>query len=66
MKKSEIKKATDNELIYALVNVNAQYSVNINLGGGVKDLSNRLIWLTDEMVKRKLLTEEQQHHLLHD
>lgn len=66
MKKSEVEKVADNELIVELANTNAMYSVNYNNNGGVKQLAIKLTWLTNEMVRRGLITEEQQHHLLYD
>ncbi len=67
MRKSEVKKVADNELIVELAHVYAMLLVNYNDGNrGIKQLSKQLEWLTDEMVRRGLITKEQQSHLLND
>ena len=67
MRKSEVKKAADNELIVELAEIYSMLLLNYNDGNrGIKQLSKQLEWLTDEMVSRGLITEMQQYHLLHD
>lgn len=67
MRKSEVKKVADNELIVELANIYSMLLLNYNDGNrGIKQLSKQLEWLTDEMVERGLITETQQYHLLHD
>ena len=67
MRKNEVKKVADNELIVELANIYSMLLVNCNDGNrGIKQLSKQLEWLTDEMVKRGLITETQQYHMLND
>lgn len=67
MRKNEVKKVADNELIVELANIYSMLLVNYNDGNrGTKQLSKQLEWLTDEMVKRGLITETQQYHMLND
>lgn len=64
MRKSEIKKAKDNELVAEYAVVYSMYCTNINTGGGTKQLSARLIALEEEMLKRGLLTQEDIERLM--
>ena len=67
MRKSEVKKVADNELIVELAEIYSMLLLSYNDGNrGIKQLSKQLEWLTDEMVSRGLITETQQYHLLHD
>ena len=67
MRKSEVKKVADNELIVELAEIYSMLLLNYNDGNReIKQLSKQLEWLTDEMVSRGLITEMQQYHLLHD
>lgn len=67
MRKSEVKKVADNELIVELARVYARLLVNYNDGNrGLIQLSKQLEWLTNEMVERGLITETQQYHILND
>ena len=66
MRKKEVKKAVDNELIVELANIYSVFVLNYydENRDGIKHLSKKLEWLTDEMVKRGLITEAQQHRLM--
>ena len=67
MRKNEVRKVADNELIVELAEIYSMLLLNYNDGNrGIKQLSKQLEWLTDEMVSRGLITEMQQYHLLHD
>ena len=59
MRKADIPKAADNELIFEFVNSYAQLSINLNIGGGTKQLSALCAELGNELVKRQLMTQEQ-------
>lgn len=66
MRKKEVKKATNQELVYELAVTNAEMSVACNRNGhGSLTLQKKLEWLTEEMVKRDLLTKEQAEHILY-
>lgn len=57
MKKSEIKKATNNELIVDYIQSYSSLCLNINAGRGTKQYSNHCSDLEKELVSRGLLTE---------
>ena len=58
MTKTEIKKATDNEIIYRYIKAYSSFSVNLNLGGKIKSLEKELVNLDEEMLSRGILTKE--------
>lgn len=58
MTKTEMKKATDNEIIYRYIKAYSSLTLNINLGGKTKSLEKELADLDAEMLSRELLTEE--------
>lgn len=58
MKKTEIAKAKNNELVYEYVNSYALLCLNSTSGRGVKQLSKHCEDLEKELIKRELLTEE--------
>ena len=63
MTKTEMKKATNNEIIYRYIKAYSSRTLNINLGGKTKSLETELTNLNDEMLKRGLLTEDQIRNL---
>lgn len=58
MRKNEIKKAKDNELIVDLVLSFGIWCRNVNLGLGEKRLGSHCKDLEEELLKRGVLTEE--------
>ena len=58
MKKSEIAKAKDNDLITEYVSSYASLSTNYNLKLGTKRLEQQCIALETELLKRGILTIE--------
>lgn len=58
MKKSEIAKAKDNELITEYVKSYSTLSLNYNLNRGIEKLQIHCNNLEKELIKRGLLTEE--------
>lgn len=58
MKKSEIKKATDNELIVDFIETYSSWCLKINRGGGTKQCATHCRDLAAEMLKRGIFTEE--------
>lgn len=65
MNKSEIKKATDNELIVQLAIIYAKV-FNSENNRGIKRNCIELDYLTHEMVSRGLISSEQMCYLLYD
>lgn len=58
MKKSEIKKATDNALIVDFVETNQLWVANMYTGHATQRLEQHFHDLAEELVKRGILTEE--------
>ena len=58
MRKTEIKKAKDNELVLEYVETYSLLLLNYNLGKGIKQLKSHFDDLSKEMVKRGILTLE--------
>lgn len=58
MKKTEIPKLKDNELIRSYVQTYGFLMRNMNIGRGEKRLSDQCKALEGELIKRNLLTEE--------
>ena len=58
MRKTEIARAKDNELIVDYVRSYGLYLRNMNLGLGEKRLANHCADLEKELVKRGILTKE--------
>jgi hypothetical protein len=58
MKKNEIAKAKDSELVYEYVQKYSSLCLNYNLGRATKQLQIHCNNLEEELVKRGLLTEE--------
>lgn len=58
MRKDEIPNAPDNRLIVDYVRSYSQLVSNMQLGRGVKRLSDHVTDLERELVKRRILTEE--------
>lgn len=63
MRKSEIKKAADNELIVDYVSSYSSLILNYNLGRGIKQHEKHCHDLEQELLSRGLLTEEDIKHL---
>lgn len=59
MKKSEIKKATNAEIVYEYAIMYSLLCDNYNTGRSTKTYEQRCRNLEDELLKRELLTEEQ-------
>lgn len=66
MRKSEIKKATDNELIVDFIDSYAGWLLNVNQGKGVKQYANHCRDLSSEMLKRGIFTEENVRHFIEE
>lgn len=58
MRKTDIPKLADNDLITEYVRVYASLLMNTNMNMGVKQLEKQCANLEDELLKRGLLTEE--------
>lgn len=58
MKKSEIKKAKDNELIVDLVETNQLWATNMYTHHATQRLEQHFHDLAEELVKRGILTQE--------
>ena len=58
MRKNEIPKAKDNELIAEYINVYAMLLLNYNRDMGTKQYEKRCEYLEAELLKREILTKE--------
>jgi len=58
MKKTDIPKLADNDLITEYVSAYASLLININMNMGIKQLEKQCANLEEELLKRGLLTEE--------
>lgn len=58
MRKSEIKKATDNALIWDYISSHSNYFLAINTRGSTKRIVQHCADLENEMIKRGILTDE--------
>lgn len=59
MTKKEMEKANDSEIILDYIRSYANLAVNQNLGCGIDRLSNHLVDLDEQMLKRGILSEDQ-------
>lgn len=59
MRKNQIPKSKDNELIFEYVNSYAKLLLNYNQNKGIKQLEKHCADLEKELLNRRLLTEEQ-------
>ena len=58
MRKADIPKAANNELIVEYVDTYSSYLLNYNDGRGIKQLEARLTALEAELMKRQILTRD--------
>ena len=63
MRKNEIPKAKNNELLVDYIRSYSEWGENSILGRGVKQLERHCADLEKELVKRGILTEEDVKHL---
>lgn len=59
MTKQEIKKASNSELIMDYIRSYSRFTVNLNLGLGLKRLGDHLKDLDKEMIARGILSQDQ-------
>lgn len=59
MRKAEIPKASNGELIVDYILTYSSYCLNVNTGRGEKQLCNHLKDLDSEFLKRNILTQSQ-------
>ena len=63
MTKAELKKATDNEVIFEMIQVYADWCYRSFLGSGFNAVRKHLDSIEAEILKRGILTQKQIDHL---
>ena len=63
MKKAEIKRIPNNELIREYIKAYSQFQLNCNLGRGTTQLGKQLAVFEDELAQREILTPEDIYNL---